>query len=68
MRRINYSSTIKNIRNELIITQSELADFLGVCYASVNRWENNQTLPTTKVKRKIVKMCNDKEIEIVYEE
>ncbi|HEY3319921.1 MAG TPA: helicase-related protein [Planctomycetota bacterium] len=42
----NYASRIKRLRTELDLTQSELADRMGVSFASVNRWENEQTKPS----------------------
>ena len=40
-----YASRIKALRQKYTLTQAQLADMLGVSYASVNRWENEQTYP-----------------------
>ena len=40
-----YANRIKALRQKYALTQSQLADLLGVSYASVNRWENDQTRP-----------------------
>ncbi len=37
---MSYSELIKKIRNTLILSQTELAEKLGVSFSSVNRWEN----------------------------
>ncbi len=37
---MNWSNIIKKIRKKLFITQEEFASMLGVCFASINRWEN----------------------------
>ena len=50
---MDYSSLIKQLREKMILTQSELADVLGVSFQSVNRWENGKCLPTMKAKRKL---------------
>jgi superfamily II DNA or RNA helicase/DNA-binding XRE family transcriptional regulator len=42
---VDYSERIRRLRQQLALTQEELAAFLGVSYASVNRWENGQTRP-----------------------
>jgi SNF2 family DNA or RNA helicase/DNA-binding XRE family transcriptional regulator len=42
----NYASRIKRLRTELDLTQSQLAEHMGVSFASVNRWENEQTKPS----------------------
>ncbi len=42
----NYSDCIKRLRVKLGLTQQALADRLGVSFATVNRWENDQTKPS----------------------
>lgn len=54
---MTYSEQIKKIRQELLITQTELAGMLGVTFASVNRWENDRHEPTTKQKRALREFC-----------
>lgn len=54
---MNFAVIIKNIRTKLILTQEELAEKLGVSFASINRWENGHFEPTTKIKRKIIEFC-----------
>ena len=36
---------IKKIRSYMNISQEELAEILGVTFASVNRWENGRAIP-----------------------
>lgn len=43
---VDYSSRIRQFRTRLGLTQVELADRLGVSFATVNRWENGQTAPS----------------------
>lgn len=50
---MKWSDAIKELRNKLLITQVELAELLGVSYASVNRYENGVYEPTMKIKRKL---------------
>jgi len=61
---MNYQILVKKIRYKLIITQHELAELLGVSFASINRWETGLHEPTTKVKRKIVALCKENKIEL----
>ena len=49
----NYSSLIKELRFKLGLTQKEMSDFLGVSFATLNRWENEHFNPTFKYKVKI---------------
>ncbi len=59
---MDYSKLLKKIREELLISQTDLANMLGVSFASVNRWENNKTEPTLSAKRAIRDLCKKKHI------
>jgi DNA-binding XRE family transcriptional regulator len=61
---MNYKRLVKDLRDTLIITQEELAVLLGVSYASINRWETGKHEPTTKIKRKIVELCKQYNIDM----
>ena len=50
---MNWSKIIKELRNKLLLTQTEMGELLGVSFATINRWENDHYEPTIKVKRKI---------------
>ena len=50
---MTYADGIKLLRKKMLISQEELAERLGVSFASVNRWENGRYEPTIKVKRKL---------------
>ena len=41
----------------MILTKSEIADKLGVSFASINRWENGTHSPTTSAKIRIIELC-----------
>lgn len=59
---MDFPSLVKSIRDELLITQTELAEMLGVTFATVNRWENGHHTPTTKQKRALKAICLKKGI------
>ena len=61
---MDYSKLIKELRGKLILSQTELAELLGVSFASVNRWEQGHHEPTIKSKRKIVALCKKHKIKI----
>jgi DNA-binding XRE family transcriptional regulator len=61
---MNYPNLIKKLREVLILSQTELAEMLGVSFSTVNRWENGKHEPTIKVKRKIVEICKGNNIKI----
>ena len=48
---------IKKIRQQLIISQEELARQLGVSYATVNRWENGQSKPSKLARARLNSFC-----------
>jgi superfamily II DNA or RNA helicase/DNA-binding XRE family transcriptional regulator len=49
----DYSNRIKKLRQNFGITQTRLAELLGVSFASINRWENNQSIPNLLAWQKI---------------
>ena len=57
---------IKQIRNHLNMSQTEFADWLGVSFATVNRWENGHAVPNKLAQTKLYEACNEKKIP-VYE-
>lgn len=60
----DYKNLVVTLRNKLIMTQEEFADYLGVSFASVNRWEKGHFKPTTKVKKKIINLCKENNIRL----
>lgn len=42
----DYAMRIKRLRSDLFLTQEGLAERLGVSFATINRWENEQTKPS----------------------
>ena len=50
---VKYSDAIKELRERMLVSQTELAKKLGVSYATVNRWENGLHEPTYAAKRKL---------------
>ena len=61
---IDYKKAVKELRDKLIMTQTEFANYLNVSFASINRWESGINKPTTVVKRRIVKLCKENGIEL----
>lgn len=43
---MTFSEKVKSVRNQLQITQEELAHKLGVSFATVNRWESGSYKPS----------------------
>lgn len=60
-----FSAKIKQLRVEkLMMSQEELANLLGISFQSVNRYENNKSKPTFKIRRKIVELMEKNGIEV----
>lgn len=53
---MDYAKLIKELREILIISQTELAEILGVSFSTVNRWENGKHEPTIKAKKKLYEL------------
>lgn len=62
IRGVNYPEQIKFIRETLLVTQTELAEMLGVTFATINRWENGRFEPSIRQKRAIKDLCRRKKI------
>lgn len=60
---MNWSKIIKQLRNKLLLTQTEFAEMLDVSFATINRWENEHYEPTAKIKRKIKELCEKNNID-----
>lgn len=59
-----YDIDIRRIREELLLTQEELAKEMGVSYATIQGWEQKKRTPSIKYKRKIIEFCKQKNINI----
>ena len=54
---MEFSKKVLELRGQLQITQTQLAELLGVSYSAVNRWENGQYKATKLVMHKFDKLC-----------
>lgn len=60
--------TIRGLRNDLGLTQKEMAEKLGVPIASYQRYERYQQVPTAKMLIKLADLCGILDLrEIKYE-
>ena len=59
-----YQKLIKDLREKLILSQEDFAKLLGVSFSTVNRLETAKHDPTIKVKRKIIELCKQNDIDI----
>ena len=59
----NYADAIKQLRKNMMLSQEELAQVLGVSFSSINRWENGKHEPTIKIKRKLKALFKEYNVE-----
>ena len=52
---------IKSMREQLRISQEDLAKALDVSFATVNRWENNRTQPSTLARKQLEQFINSQQ-------
>lgn len=57
------SDIIKDIRSRLNLSQTELAEKLGVSFATVNRWEKGHRTPSQIALGNIKRLCADNKID-----
>jgi len=55
---------IKTIRNHAGLSQQELADRLGVTFATINRWENSKAAPNKMAQIKLYDFCKEMDISV----
>ena len=51
---LDYPERVKSVRDLKGLTQAQLAELIGVSFASVNRWENGQSRPNSLSWRRIL--------------
>ena len=56
------SETIKAIREELQMTQTDFAEAIHVSFSTVNRWENNKVIPNRMARALILDLCEKKNV------
>lgn len=61
---MRFAEKLKTVREQLNLTQTQLAAELGVSYVSVNRWENEQTTPTPLAVKTFDAFCKTKSIQL----
>ena len=55
---------IKQIREHLNMSQTELAEQLNVSFATVNRWENGRAVPNKLAQTKLYEICKENAVSV----
>ena len=61
----NYGELIRKIRQFVGISQNELADYMGVSFATVNRWENGHVIPVKSAQERLFVFCMEKHVPLI---
>ena len=61
--KMEFADKIRFVREQLGLTQEELANKLGVAFATINRWEQGLTVPHASTEKKLYDFCKENGIE-----
>lgn len=56
---------IRKIREHMKISQQELAEYMNVSFATINRWENNYAVPARSAQNRLFEYCIKNEIPLI---
>jgi DNA-binding transcriptional regulator YiaG len=59
---MKFSEKVLEVRGRLLISQEQLAEEIGVSFATVNRWEQGRNEPSFLAQRKFNDFCVKKGI------
>lgn len=59
-----FSDEVKAVRVALNLSQEELAEALGISFATVNRWENGRTTPSKMALTLFKSFCSEKNLKL----
>lgn len=65
---MEFSEKVKTVRARLMLTQKELAERIGVSFATVNRWESKGMEPQFLSRKKFDAFCKENRIEFLRRE
>lgn len=60
---MSFSSDIKAVRQQSLLSQETFAQALGVSFTTVNRWESGKTRPSYKAMKQIDDFCKTNNID-----
>jgi DNA-binding transcriptional regulator YiaG len=60
---MDFAQQVKYVREQLRLSQKQLADALNVSFATINRWENSKVTPSNLAQRTFYEFCESNFIE-----
>ena len=61
---MDFSTTVKQARKDMGLSQEELAQALNISYVTINRWENGKSEPNRMAKSVFFAFCEKKGLRI----
>jgi len=55
---------IHQIRNHLNVSQQDLAEIIGISFATVNRWENGHSTPNKAAQLRLYDVCKERGVDL----
>lgn len=65
---MSFSTDIKKIRQDSLLSQQDFAEALGVSFSTVNRWETGKSKPNYKTMKAIDNFCKEHDIDFNIKE
>lgn len=60
---MDFAKQVKYVREQLRLSQNQLADALNVSFATINRWENAKVTPSNLAQKTFYEFCENNFIE-----
>lgn len=54
---VEFAKQVKHVREQLRLSQQQLAVALNVSFATINRWENSKVTPSNLAQRTFYEFC-----------
>ena len=58
------NSLILDIRYRLNVSREEMAEMIGISFATVNRWENGHSHPNKAAQLRLYEICREQSVDM----
>lgn len=56
---MDFAKQVKYVREQLKLSQKQLADALNVSFTTINRWENSKVTPSNLAQKTFYEFCEN---------
>jgi len=60
---MDFAKQVRYVREQLKLSQKQMADALNVSFATINRWENSKVTPSNLAQKTFYEFCENNFIE-----